>query len=125
MRTAKRPCGCEIDMDSGKQVKECVMQFSPANDRGFLIGEFKDQYGLKCTLQKSSLATADCIWLGVHEVDAKIFNGIGFGGGWQPFPIPSNVQLSTRMHLTRKMVADLLPALQHFVETGDLPGHDS
>lgn len=23
MNLAKRPCGCEIDMDNGKQVKEC------------------------------------------------------------------------------------------------------
>lgn len=96
------------------------MRFKPANDRGFLIGEFKDQYGLKCTIQKSSLATADCIWFGIHEVDAKIFDG-----GWKEFPIPPNVQISTRMHLTRKMVKDILPALQHFMETGELPGHSS
>lgn len=98
------------------------LEFKPANDRGFLIGTFKDQYGLKCTLQKSSLADQDCIWLGISEVDAKIFNGVGFGHGWQPYPIPKSVQISTRMHLTREMVAELLPALQHFVKTGELPG---
>lgn len=67
----------------------------PINDRGFAIAEFKDQYGKRCTIQKSSLAFLDCIWLGVHESD--------------------------RMHLTQEMVADLLPLLHHFVETGELP----
>ena len=71
------------------------MELAPANDRGFLKGKFKDRYGEDCSIQKSSLATEDCIWLGCdHE---------------------------TRMHLTQTMVADLLPLLQHFVETGELP----
>lgn len=68
--------------------------------RGFLRSEFIDRYGNKCSLQKSSLATEDCIWLGVHE---------DFNGGD-----------SSRMHLTRDNVAELLPYLQKFVETGEL-----
>lgn len=67
-------------------------------NRGFSLVEFEDSYGVKCTLQKSSLATADAIWLGVH--DAK--------------PIGS------RMHLTRNQVKKLLPILQRFVETGEI-----
>lgn len=70
------------------------MELAPANDRGFLKGKFKDRYGVECSIQKSSLATEDCIWLGT-VVD--------------------------RMHLTQEMVAELLPLLQHFVETGELP----
>lgn len=63
---------------------------------GFAIGEFKDHYGEPCSLQKSSLAFEDCIWLGVHKPG------------------------SDRMHLTQEQVADLLPLLQRFVETGEL-----
>ena len=83
------------------------------------MGEFKDRYGLKCTLQKSSLATEDCIWLGVHDADLKFFPGDGTG--WHPYVLPPGVSAFSRMHLTRKMVADLLPALKHFVKTGNLP----
>lgn len=38
--------------------------------------------------------------------------------GWMPFPIPDDVLLSTRMHLNREQVAELLPYLTRFVETG-------
>lgn len=38
-----------------------------------------------------------------------------------PYPIPEAVSLHTRMHLSRDQVRDLLPALQHFVDTGELP----
>lgn len=71
-----------------------MITLAPANDRGFLRGQFTDRYGFPCSIQKSSLATEDCIWLGRDLV---------------------------RMHLTREMAAELIPLLQHFVETGELP----
>jgi hypothetical protein len=37
-----------------------------------------------------------------------------------PWPVPKEVALSSRMHLTQEMVAALLPLLQHFAETGEL-----
>lgn len=81
-----------------------MIDLAPANDRGFLRGEWLDRYGEKCSIQKSSLAGEDCIWLGCdHET---VYQGRPCGA---------------RMHLTRQMVADLLPLLQHFVETGELP----
>lgn len=81
------------------------IEIRPANDRGFLRGEFKDRYGDKCSIQKSSLATEDCIWLGCdHETVDQHGRPCG-----------------ARMHLTQQMVADLIPLLQHFVETGELP----
>lgn len=95
------------------------MKTAPANDRGFLRGEFTDQHGYKCSIQKSSLATDDCIWLGVNEPHPMMFPGNGTG--WHPYELPPNVQCHTRMHLTREIVADLLPLLKHFVETGELP----
>jgi len=73
-------------------------------DRGFARGEFKDHYNNSCSIQKSSLASEDCIWLGADDITTA--HGCG--------------PLNTRMHLTRQMVADLLPFLQWFVDTGEL-----
>lgn len=96
--------------------------------RKFAIGEFTDRYNQKCSIQKSSLATEDCIWLGVDDAcpKIKIDDAIKVGmkpdtdSGWCPYPIPSEVLLSTRMHLTRTQVKKLLPLLQKFVKTGEL-----
>jgi len=83
-------------------------------DRGFDIAEFRDRYNDKCSLQESSLASEDCIWLGISPVDHQQ------GPPWKPFVLPIDVQCSSRMHLTRDMVKDLLPYLIRFVETGSL-----
>jgi hypothetical protein len=63
-------------------------------ERGFVIYNFTDRYGFPCSLQRSSIATEDCIWLGVN---------------------------ADRMHLTPEMVAALLPALTLFAAEGILP----
>lgn len=85
--------------------------------RGFGRIEFTDLYGVPCSVQESSLATDDAIWLGANEIGLKKFNP---GQGWQDVPTPDSVA-NTRMHLSREQVAALLPILTHFVETGDLP----
>ena len=73
-------------------------------ERGFMRGEFVDRFGAKCSIQKSSMATEDCIWLGCdHEIVDQHGN-----------------QCGARMHLTREMAMDLVTHLQHFIETGDL-----
>jgi hypothetical protein len=64
-----------------------------STERGFAIVEWRDRYDVPCTLQKSSLATEDCIWFGT---------------------------ITDRMHLTQEMVRNLLPLLQRFAETGEL-----
>lgn len=61
--------------------------------RGFLFTEWLDTMRQRCSLQKSSVADEDRIWLGVEDY---------------------------RMHLNQEMVAALLPLLQRFVETGEL-----
>jgi len=61
--------------------------------RGFSVIEFKDRYGVECTIQKSSLATEEAIWFGYKN---------------------------NRMHLTQDQVKELLPILQRFVETGEI-----
>lgn len=97
-------------------------------NRGFDLLEFTDRYGCKCSLQKSSLAFEDCIWFGVNDADPKIMANIAksYGvetdqtTGWVTYPVPSEVLLNTRMHLTQDMVKELLPALQRFVDTGEI-----
>jgi len=86
--------------------------------RGFEIGEFVDRYGEECSIQKSSLATEDCIWLGVNDVIPKVMIS---GKGWVPVPLPEGVATGGRMHLTQDLVKELLPLLQHFARTGELP----
>ena len=86
--------------------------------RGFDLAEFEDGNGERCSLQKSSAAERDMIWLGVNEPNPKIFPADGTG--WHDYELPENVSCTTRMHLDRKQVAALLPHLQAFVETGDI-----
>ncbi len=118
-----------------KKIAPLPLKLTP---RGFAYGEFTDKYGQRCSLQKSSrIANGpgdECIWLGVHNSngafkvlghtdEARARNG---GWGWQNkslsdlFP-DSDICVPDRMHLTREMVKMLLPALQHFVKTGELP----
>lgn len=85
--------------------------------RGFDIVKFSDQYGVSCSLQKSSLATEDCIWLGCEDADPQVLIR---GEGWQPVPMPDEYIANTRMHLTRAQVKALLPFLSRFVETGEV-----
>lgn len=100
--------------------------------RGFATGSFTDHYGAQCSIQKSSLACIDAIWLGVDDPDPKIMcsDAIRMGlkqreggdadNGWTAFEIPKEVMINTRMHLTQKQVTELLPMLEKFAKTGDL-----
>jgi len=74
-------------------------------DRGFVRGDFHDRNGDSCSVQESSLATEDCIWLGLNHEQAHHVTGEPSGA---------------RMHLTREMAADLIDILQRFVDTGNL-----
>jgi hypothetical protein len=91
-------------------------------DRGFKVIEFEDHYGAKCNIQKSSLASEDAIWFGVEDADPQIMCSkiIEGGTGWAKYPIPEDVMINTRMHLTREQVEKLLPILQKFVDTGEI-----
>ena len=89
-------------------------------NRGFALIEFVDYYGHKCSLQKSSLATKSAIWLGIDNPEPKIMaeKVMQDGVGWVKYPIHPDVLITTRMHLTREQVANLLPVLQKFVDNG-------
>lgn len=97
--------------------------------RGFEIVEFSDSNGARCSLQASSRAEHDkpgtsAVWLGPSDADARILarNAAAFGVettervGWVPYPIPDDVLLTTRMHLSREQVAALIHHLQSWLE---------
>jgi len=87
-----------------------------ATNRGFAKHTFKDQHDNPCYIQKSSLATDDCIWLGLEDGNPIIMcrDAVKLGlrhvfgderdNGWCDYLIPKEVLISTSMHLTRKMV---------------------
>jgi len=97
-------------------------------ERGFSLIKFEDTYGSPCSIQKSSLATADAIWLGIDDPKPQILakeaavHGIHTDKttGWIPYPLSSSLMLTTRMHLTREQVAKLISVLQNFVDTGEV-----
>ena len=90
--------------------------------RGFRLGEFEDRNGVTCSVQESSIATERCIWLGCDDLGLV---HLVPGRGWVPVEnLPPTAQGNTRMHLTRKQVAMLVPVLQHFVDHGELPDGD-
>jgi len=90
--------------------------------RGFALYEFEDFYNAKCSIQKSSLAEYEAIWIGIDDADPKIMASkvMENGTGWVKYPIPEDVSLNTRMHLTRDQVIELLPILNKFADTGEL-----
>ncbi len=91
-------------------------------DRGFDVIEFLDYYSKNCSLQQSSIATGDYVWLGVDEPEVKILASKILEGrtGWANYPLPEGVEIFSRMHLSREQVRQLLPHLIKFVETGDI-----
>jgi len=87
--------------------------------RGFDFTEFEDYNGVKCSIQKSSLATDDLIWIGCDDADPKALKPVI---GWHSVAhlLPKDTIFNTRMHLTREQVKALMPVLKHFVKTGEL-----
>lgn len=92
--------------------------------RGFGKVSFSDCNGVECSLQESSLATDNAIWLGANKIGLKYFKA--FQGGWKDMPevdefrINEHYSANTRMHLTQEQVKKLLPFLIHFAETGNI-----
>ena len=97
-------------------------------ERGFAISNFIDYYGKKSSIQKSSIVEPECIWLGIENAEPKIMardaHKLGIetkeSVGWIDYPVPDQVSIRTRMHLTRRMVFNLLPQLIKFVIIGRL-----
>lgn len=90
-------------------------------DRGFVIAPFEDFNGVKCSVQKSSIATEDCIWLGADDIGLKKFKAYE---GWSDVPLlfshEEHFVANNRMHLSQDQVKALLPILTLFADTGEL-----
>lgn len=93
--------------------------------RGFRLNEFYDANGVPCSLQISSIMDAEGhIWLGCDELGLKKFTPYQ---GWEDISLENNAPhgvyhvANTRMHLSQSHVAAILPVLQYFAETGELP----
>lgn len=97
-------------------------------ERGFVRIEFCDLSKAPCSLQESSLATREAIWLGVDDADPRIMakdaQRLGLIGsdqdvsGWIPFSIPEEVLLRARMHLDREQAYALGHLLLDFARSG-------
>ncbi|GCE32002.1 hypothetical protein KDA_74860 [Dictyobacter alpinus] len=89
-----------------------MFEESTTTPRGFRFISFTDVDGQPCSLQKSSLADEDAVWLGVElpseEVERYAHQGL---------------PLRNRMHLTQEMVQCVLPYLRHFAQSGCLDSH--
>ncbi len=95
-------------------------------ERGFPVITFQDRYNVECSIQRSSLAFENAVWFGVDEPDPRILIPFRPGlppevRGWMPYPLPENVHITTRMHITKEQMQALLPILTHFAQTGELP----
>jgi len=91
--------------------------------RGFSLYKFTDRNGEKCSIQKSSIATEDAIWLGTEKLRVQEFVA-GRTPAWQDVEFKHSTGHhfigNNSMHLTRKQVKKLLPILQKFVDTGEI-----
>lgn len=86
-------------------------------NRGFERIDFDDLYGTECSLQVSSLAIDEAVWLGCNDPDPRVCVP---GEGWKGIPLPPETVCNTRMHLNRRQLKKLLPHLKRFVEEGRL-----
>ena len=105
--------------------------------RGFDKLLFKDYYNNGCSLQISSLASDECVWLGIENAQPRILtrdairlgllkeaeaphNCYGEPCGWVEYPVPEEVSFTTRMHLSRKQILKLALKLLEFAFCGKI-----
>jgi hypothetical protein len=89
------------------------------NNRGFQYIQFEDCYGLKCSIQESS-CTENRLWVGIDNAEPKIMASKAKEHnietkettGWIAYPIPSDVLLSTRMLIDKKLAEKIVKILQ-------------
>lgn len=95
--------------------------------RGLGRIEFTDEHGgveTPCSVQESSSAEQDAIWLGIDAPKIMVFRANNTG--WHEYAVPvspdpgSYVLINGRMHLDRKKVKDLVRLLNRWLKTGSL-----
>ena len=73
-----------------------------STNRGFSFVSWTDLYNRECSLQKSSIATADCYWLGVDNSPVSLNEPEG----------PRKSVDDGRMHLNRAQMKQLIKLLR-------------
>lgn len=94
-----------------------VINAPKKTDRDFITITFTDSNGVACSLQESSVATEEMIWLGR---DQPVSEALQSGGRSDAAQMSQSMPMGSRMHLSRKLVAKLLLPLKKFVDTGSL-----
>lgn len=79
---------------------------SGLTSRGFLRLDFTDRNGTECSLQQSSIATEDCIWLGAES-----------GTHIKALATDKEPGCYARMHLNEEQVRGLVRQLSHWLVT--------
>lgn len=90
---------------------------------GFDQYQFNDAYRVPCSIERSGLTDGtgeSAIWLGCNEPNPTMRDPTNFHN-WINVDLPKGCFTNTRMHLMQSDVKALLPILQHFAETGELP----
>lgn len=75
------------------------------SSRGYAFMEFRDFNGESCSIQESSLATKNCLWLGCDHETIHQVTGDPCGA---------------RMHIDLKLAKRIVRTLQHWIDTGYL-----
>ena len=111
-------------------------------ERGFQYITFIDANRQECSIQQSSaidfdrvegpVPGASFLWLGVDDANPQILasqaKSVGIETeetcGWIPYPVPEEVSLTTRMHITPDIAEKLIDVLQTWLRTGFLEETD-
>lgn len=114
----------------------CALRFAETTTkRGFGKLLFSDYFNKKCSLQISSVGTDECVWLGVESAEPCLLSAdaiklglakkeevphtpLGEPCGWVEYPVPKEVMMTTRMHLTREQAKQLALKLLEFALCG-------
>lgn len=103
-----------------RRLLPCSSHANTPTNRGFARVEFRDRDGEPASLQKSSVATENLIWLGVNEPRVKRFYP-HTSKPWRELDLSGAEHVGNqRLHLSQDNVAELLPYLVEFVRTGEL-----
>lgn len=79
--------------------------------RGFALWTFEDDYGMKCSIQESSLVEPH-IWLGADKPMQMKGNDM--------VELPDSMIVFARMRLNQKQARQLAEELMYFAENGEM-----
>jgi hypothetical protein len=90
-------------------------------NRGFTLYKFTDTNGIECSVQKSSAAFENRIWLGATKIGLKHFKA---GEGWKDIELTDTIEehytANTRIHINQETAKELVTILQRFIDTGEI-----